>query len=119
VIGMVGLAQLRTAVSKYWTIRNFLRRTALDVVVFIDNPGLNLWLARAAKRLGHRVVYYVAPQIWAWNPGRIRVIVRVVDRMVVLLPFEEKLYREAGVACTFVGHPLLDAIEPSYDRDEL
>jgi lipid-A-disaccharide synthase len=88
-------------------------------VVFIDNPGLNLRLARAAKRLGHRVIYYIAPQIWAWNPGRIHLIRRVVDRMIVILPFEEALYRNAGVPCNFVGHPMLDAVAPSYDRDEL
>lgn len=119
VIGMVGLTQLRTGIAKYLAIQRFLRRTPLDVIVFIDNPGLNLRLARAAKRLGHRVVYYVAPQIWAWNPGRLRLIVRVVDRMLVILPFEEALYRNAGVPCTFVGHPLLDAVAPNYDRHEL
>ena len=118
-IGMVGLGQLRAAVSKYLTVCRFLRSNRLDAVVLIDNPGLNLRLARAAKRLGHRVIYYIAPQIWAWNPGRIRLIRRDVDRMIVVLPFEEALYRRAGVPCDFVGHPLLDAVAPSYDSNEL
>ena len=118
-MGMVGLSQLRAAVNKYKTIRRFLSQTRLDAVIFIDNPGLNLRLARAAKRLGHRVIYYIAPQIWAWNPGRIHLIRQVVDRVIVILPFEEVLYRNAGVRCDFVGHPLLDAVAPSYDRDEL
>lgn len=118
-MGMVGLSQLRAAAAKYLAIRRFLRHNPLDAVVLIDNPGLNLRLARAAKGLGHKVIYYIAPQIWAWNPGRIHLIRRVVDRVIVILPFEEALYRNAGVPCRFVGHPLLDTIMPSYDREEL
>ncbi|MBI4402075.1 MAG: lipid-A-disaccharide synthase [Nitrospirae bacterium] len=118
-IGLVGLAQLRAIARTYFAIVRFLRRQSFDVVVFIDNPGLNLRLARTAKRAGHRVVYYIAPQIWAWHAGRIRLISRVVDRMIVILPFEEQLYRRAGVRCDFVGHPLLDAVAPSYDRAEI
>lgn len=119
VIGMVGAAQLRAVVRTYAVLRRFLRDAALDAVVLVDNPGLNLRLARVAKRAGHRVVYYIAPQIWAWHPGRLRLISRVVDRMLVILPFEAALYRQAGVRCDFVGHPLLDAVAPSYDRDEI
>lgn len=119
VVGMAGLGQLLAVLRTFRTLTRFLRRTPLDVVVFIDNPGLNLRLARVAKRAGRRVVYYIAPQIWAWRPGRIHLITRVVDRMIVILPFEEKLYRRAGIPCAFVGHPLLDAVAPSYDRTEL
>lgn len=118
-MGMVGLAQLRAAVCTYRTLARFLRENPLDAVVFIDNPGLNLRLARTAKKAGHRVFYYIAPQIWAWHGSRIRLIARVVDHMIVILPFEEALYRRAGVRCDFVGHPLLDAVAPSYDRAEL
>lgn len=119
VVGMIGLAQLRAVLRTYAALSRVLRRTPLDAVVFIDNPGLNLRLARVAKRAGHRVLYYIAPQVWAWRPGRIHLIRRVVDRMLVILPFEEALYRKAGVRCDFVGHPLLDAVAPSYDRAEL
>lgn len=119
VMGMIGLAELRVALRNYATLARFLRREPFDAVVFVDNPGLNLRLARVAKRARHRVIYYIAPQIWAWRPGRIRLISRVVDRMIVILPFEEALYRQAGVPCTFVGHPLLDAVAPSYDRAAL
>ncbi|MGH7260654.1 MAG: lipid-A-disaccharide synthase, partial [Nitrospiraceae bacterium] len=83
------------------------------------NPGMNLRLARIAKWAGQRVIYYIAPQVWAWAPIRMRLIRRRVDRVIVILPFEEELYRRAGVPCTFVGHPLLDEVAPSYDRDEL
>jgi lipid-A-disaccharide synthase len=100
-------------------LRRLFRRNRYEAVVFIDYPGLNLRLARLARRAGHRVVYYISPQIWAWRPGRIRLIAGVVDRMLVILPFELQLYRRAGVPCEFVGHPLLDIVAPSYDRHEL
>jgi lipid-A-disaccharide synthase len=115
----LGLAHLRAAIQNFVTLARFLRRTPLDAVVFIDNPGMNLRLARIAKWAGRRVVYYIAPQVWAWAPIRMRLIRRRVDRVIVILPFEEELYRRAGVPCTFVGHPLLDEVAPSYDRDEL
>lgn len=118
-MGLVGLAQLRAAVRTYCALVRFLRENPLDAVVFIDNPGLNLRLARAAKKVGHRVFYYIAPQIWAWHGSRIHLIARVVDHMIVILPFEKEFYRQAGVRCDFVGHPLLDAVAPSYDRAEL
>lgn len=118
-MGLPGLAQLRQAFRTYWTLTRFLKENRLDTVVFIDNPGLNLRLARAAKRAGHRVVYYIAPQIWAWHASRIHLIKRVVDLVLVILPFEERLYREAAVPCRFVGHPVLDAVAPTYDSAEL
>lgn len=119
VIGMVGLAQLRAAIHNYKVLSRFLRETPLDTVVFIDHPGLNLRLARMAKRAGHHVVYYIAPQVWAWHPGRMKLISKVVDRMIVILPFEKALFSQAGVPCDFVGHPLLDHVAPVYDRLEL
>ncbi|MEK6617620.1 MAG: lipid-A-disaccharide synthase, partial [Nitrospirota bacterium] len=82
VMGMVGWAQLRAAWRNYVILSRLLRQSRFDAVVFIDHPGLNLHLARVAKRAGQRVVYYIAPQIWAWRPGRIRLISRVVDRMI-------------------------------------
>lgn len=119
VVGMIGLTQFRAILRTYFALARFLRTTPLDAVVFIDYPPFNLRMARIAARAGHRVVYYIAPQIWAWRPGRIGLIARVVHRMIVVLPFEEELYRKAGVPCDFVGHPLLDAVAPAYDRSEL
>lgn len=118
-IGMVGWTVLLRNIRTFVILARFLRRQSLDAVVFVDNPGLNLRLARVAKRAGHRVVYYIAPQIWAWHASRINVIKRAVDRMIVILPFERGLYERAGVRCDFVGHPLLDAVATSYDRSEL
>jgi len=78
--------------------------------VLVDSPELNLRLARALKRRGLTVVYYVSPQVWAWRRRRIRTIRRVVDRMLVLFPFEEDFYREHGVDVVHVGHPLVDEV---------
>lgn len=119
VVGLIGLAQLVAVLRSYVALARFLRKTRLDAVVLIDYPGFNLRMAKAAARRGHRVLYYISPQIWAWRPGRIRLIARVVRRMIVILPFEVELYEKAGVPCSFVGHPLLDAVAPTYDRDEL
>ncbi|HEY3196786.1 MAG TPA: lipid-A-disaccharide synthase [Nitrospirales bacterium] len=117
VIGLIGPGAVRVLVGRILAIRRFLRREPLDLVVLIDQPGLNFHFARVAKRAGCRVVYYITPQLWAWRPGRMKWMQRRVDHAVVILPFEEKLYRQAGVPCTFVGHPLLDEMAPSYDRD--
>ena len=119
VIGMVGVTALRAVVQRVLSIRRLLRAERWDAVVLIDHPGLNVHFARMAKQAGHRVVYYIAPQLWAWRPGRMRAIRRWVDHVCVILPFEEELYRRGGVPCTFVGHPLLDDMAGSYDRDKV
>jgi lipid-A-disaccharide synthase len=82
-----------------------------DVVIPVDYPGFNLRLARRARERGHRVAYYIAPQVWAWRRERRPGIARAVDRLLVVFPFEEPLFREAGIDAVFVGHPLLDEPE--------
>lgn len=88
------------------------------VVVLIDYPGFNLRLAQKAKNLGCKIIYYISPQIWAWGKGRIKKIARVVDQMIVIFPFEEELYRNAGVSVEFVGHPILENLESSFSRED-
>jgi lipid-A-disaccharide synthase len=78
--------------------------------LLVDFPEFNLRLARALKGRGVRVVYYVSPQVWAWRRGRVRTIARLVDRMLVLFPFEAAFYRQHGVAAVHVGHPLVDEV---------
>ncbi len=87
-----------------------------DVAVLIDYPDFNLRLARELKKLGIPVVYYVSPQLWAWRRGRIKDVKRDVAKMLVIFPFEEQIYRDAGVPVTFVGHPLIDHMRPPADR---
>jgi lipid-A-disaccharide synthase len=119
IIGLVGPSALRAVIHRLKTVRRLLQTETLDAVVLIDNPGLNLHFARVARKAGHRVVYYIAPQLWAWRPRRMRWMQRRVNHVVVTLPFEKALYDRAGVPCTFVGHPLLDAVAPSYDQAAL
>jgi lipid-A-disaccharide synthase len=87
------------------------------VFVAIDFPDFNFALARALKKRGIPVVYYISPQLWAWRSGRMNTMRRVVDRVLVIFPFEEPIYREAGVPVQWVGHPLLDVSPPSRSRD--
>ena len=81
-----------------------------DCLVLIDYPGFNMRLARAAHALGVRVAYYISPQVWAWKKRRVHTLARWVDKMLVIFPFEEALYRDAGLDCVYVGHPLVDRV---------
>ncbi|MGA7722845.1 MAG: lipid-A-disaccharide synthase [Ignavibacteriaceae bacterium] len=93
-----------------YTIKN----KGIRTVVLIDYPGFNLSIAKKLKKMGIKVIYYISPQIWAWGAGRIKKIQRLIDRMMVVFPFEEEIYKKAGVDVQFVGHPLLDRIS-EYD----
>lgn len=88
-----------------------------DLAVLIDYPDFNLRLAPELRTRGIPVVYYVSPQVWAWRRGRIRAIRETGERMLVIFPFEEAIYREAGMPVEFVGHPLVDLVAPATDRD--
>jgi len=81
-----------------------------DVVIFIDNSGFNLRIAKWAKQQGFRTNYYISPQVWASRAGRVKDIKRDIDHMFVILPFEEAFYQKFDYQVTFVGHPLIDAI---------
>ena len=81
-----------------------------DVLVLIDYPGFNLRFARKAKARGIRVLYYISPQVWAWNKGRVKKMKGLVDRMKVVFPFEVDLYKREGVDVEFVGHPLVESM---------
>jgi lipid-A-disaccharide synthase len=87
-----------------------------DAVVLVDYPGFNLRLGPLLKRRGARVFYYIAPQVWAWHAERAQAMAAWVDRLAVVFPFEEPLFRDAGVSATFVGHPLLDDLAPEVDE---
>jgi len=119
IIGVPSLSELRRAIDVLKKLSHHIANGSFDVVVFIDNPGLNLRLSRVAKRAGKRVVYYVAPQIWAWNEGRIEKLRRYVDRLLVILPFEEAYFKKAEIDCVFVGNPIMDELQPMYDSVSL
>ena len=118
-ISVLGLGDV---LRKYFQFRkifyetlDYVQKTKPDLLVLIDSPAFNLRFAKKIKRK-IPVIYYISPQIWAWGGRRIHTIRRTVDHMVAILPFEEKLYRDAGINCTFVGHPLLDRVKASKSR---
>lgn len=82
-----------------------------DALILVDYPGFNLRIAKWAKRKGIRIIYYISPQIWAWNSKRVHAIKRDIDQMLVILPFEKAFYKSYGMDVDFVGHPLLDVIK--------
>lgn len=81
-----------------------------DVLILIDYPGFNLRMARWAKQQGLKIIYYISPQIWAWKEGRVKSIKQVVDKMLVILPFEEKFYEKWNYKVEYVGHPLVQVV---------
>ena len=105
---------------KYFeTFQNLVRVSLKDppaLAILLDFPEFNLRLAKKLKRAGIKVVYYISPQLWAWRSGRVRIVRRYVDKMLVILPFEEEFYRSRGVDVEFVGHPLLEDFSPNLNR---
>jgi lipid-A-disaccharide synthase len=89
-----------------------------DVVLLIDYPGFNLRFARAVRTEGIPVLYYISPQVWAWHGNRVQTIRRLVNKMLVIFPFEEEIYRRAGIPVEFVGHPLVEHLGVSCGRSE-
>ena len=82
----------------------------IKTAVLIDYPGFNLNVAEKFKNIGMKIIYYVSPQLWAWGSGRMQKIKRLVDKMIVVFPFEEDLYKSKDVNVEFVGHPLIERI---------
>ena len=108
---------LRTILNNIKFCKEDISSNRPDVLVLVDYPGFNLRIAKFAKELGIKVVYYISPQLWAWKEGRVEIIKKYVDEMMAILPFEEDFYKKHGVHSHFVGHPLLDAISTLEDLD--
>lgn len=89
-----------------------------DVIILIDYPGFNMRIAEFARENNFRVVYYVSPQVWAWKKKRIHKIIRDVDTLLTILPFEKELYARHGYEAHYIGHPLLDVISPEMQNRE-
>jgi lipid-A-disaccharide synthase len=116
-IGLIEVVHgLHRHAQHYRLLQSALKTHRPDAAVLIDSPDFNLRFAERVVDHGIPVIYYISPQIWAWRKGRIRTIKRLVRKMLVILDFEEKIYRDAGVDVSFVGHPLLDAVRV-IDRD--
>jgi lipid-A-disaccharide synthase len=113
-LSVVGLTEVLGKAGKilqaYFLLKKILNRGQLSLLILIDFPDFNLFLAKAAKRAGIPVLYYISPQVWAWRSGRVKKIARRVDKMAVIFPFEVPLYKGVGMEVEFVGHPLLDHV---------
>lgn len=120
-ISVTGLTEVvRVLPRSYRMFRRLVdaaREVRPDVFVAIDFPDFNFRLMAALKRLGIPIVYYVSPQLWAWRTGRMRTMKALVNRVLVIFPFEEELYRREGVDVQFVGHPLVDLARATEPRD--
>jgi lipid-A-disaccharide synthase len=118
-LSVTGLLEVARVLPRTYAIyRRLLAHAAAtrpDVFVAVDFPDFNFRLAQAMRKLAVPVVYYISPQLWAWRPGRMKTMQRIADRVLVIFPFEEEIYRRAGVPVEWVGHPLLDVsaeVEP-------
>ncbi|MGE0882596.1 MAG: lipid-A-disaccharide synthase [Blastocatellales bacterium] len=121
-VAIMGALEVAKALPKFLRVFRRLREAAKErkpqLVVLIDWPEFNLRLAKRMRQDGHRVAYYISPQIWAWRSYRIRGIRRDVEKMLVILPFEKDYYRQRGVEVEYVGHPLLDSVRVTDSREE-
>jgi lipid-A-disaccharide synthase len=121
-LSVVGITEILSHLPKIYGLFQRLIQEAEkrkpDLAIVIDSPAFNWRVARQMKKRGIPVVYYVAPQFWAWRQGRVRLIRNYVDKALVIFPFEEKFYRDRGVDATFVGHPLADLPQPAITRND-
>jgi lipid-A-disaccharide synthase len=121
-VAVVGITEVLHKIPAVIGVQNRLAREAAKrgaaLAVLVDSPGTHLGVARRLKKNNIPVGYFIGPQVWAWRAGRVRVVKRLVQRMVVIFPFEEKIYQDAGVPVNFVGHPLVDTARARMSRAE-
>ncbi|HNV69167.1 MAG TPA: lipid-A-disaccharide synthase [Candidatus Ozemobacteraceae bacterium] len=117
VIGFIEvLKNFRRLYDIFNDVRRHLEETRPDLLILIDYPGFNVRLAEAAKAMGIRVLYYICPQVWAWHASRVNKITRVINEAVVVFAFEEAIWKQAGATVSWHGHPLIDIVKASTDR---
>ncbi|MCU1301435.1 MAG: lipid-A-disaccharide synthase [Candidatus Sulfotelmatobacter sp.] len=121
-LSVVGITEILSHLPKIYRLYRHLIKEVdkrkPDLAIVIDSPAFNWRVARQMKKRGIPVVYYVAPQFWAWRQGRVRLLRDYIDKALVIFPFEERFYRDRGVDATFVGHPLAELPPPAIDRND-
>lgn len=121
-ISVMGLSEVISHIGHikgaFDAVKAHIRTERPDLVVLVDFPGFNMRIARFARSLGIPVVYFIPPQVWAWQRGRMKKIKRYVDMVLCILPFEKDLYAKAGVPVTYIGHPFAETVRPSLGRAE-
>jgi lipid-A-disaccharide synthase len=115
---VAALSQLGTLFKVFRRLSDRVETSPPDAAILIDFPDFNLRLAKRIKALKIPIIYYISPQVWAWRQGRVKQIKGLVTKMLVIFPFEERLYREAGVPVEFVGHPLMESVYPTKTKEE-
>jgi lipid-A-disaccharide synthase len=121
-VSVVGFFEVFAHLKDIWHAQRLLRHRLAtdppDLLILIDLPDFNLLLAKKAKSLGIPVFYYISPQLWAWRSGRVKTIKARVDKLGVILPFEEEFFRKRGVEAHYVGHPLLDTVKTGATKEQ-
>jgi len=108
-------SKVRNILKAFRMVKETMRMARPDLLILLDFPDFNLRAGKTARRMGIPVIYYISPQVWAWRRGRVRTIQKLVEKIIVILPFEAPLYGDKGV---FVGNPLLDVVRPSLPAGE-
>jgi len=121
-LAMVGIVEVLPGLPRVWRalqlLKGRLRAEPPDLAILIDFPDFNLRLAGELRKVGTPVLYFVAPQVWAWRPGRLKTLRHNVDRLLCIFPFEEEFFLAGGVSAEFIGHPLVGRVVPSFLEDE-
>jgi len=119
-LAVVGLMEVAGHLPAIWQalrgIGRVLKTARPDLVILVDFPDFNFWVARLARYYRAPVLYYISPQVWAWRTYRVRTLARLTDRLVVIFPFEADFYRGQGVTVDYVGHPFRETLPPLADR---
>ncbi|MFN3921807.1 MAG: lipid-A-disaccharide synthase [Caldimicrobium sp.] len=116
-IGLPKPSDLKKYYFIYKKIEDLLRKRKVDLVILVDFPGFNLKIAKLAKSLNYPVIYYVAPQVWAWHKKRIKILKKCVDLLLVILPFEEEFFKSYGLPVKYLGHPAVDVVKVNLSKD--
>jgi len=119
-ISFMGFVEVIKNIDIIFKNRNFcrkdIRKYSPDCVILIDFPGFNLEIAKYAKKLGIKVIYFISPQVWAWHKSRVKAIKKYVDKMLVILPFEKDFYSQYNYDVEYVGHPLVDILNEARNK---
>ena len=123
-LSAVGLVEIVSSLRRHHRVMELLKRQMdqqrPDVVVLVDYPGFNLFVAKEAKKRGIPVFFYIAPQVWAWGKGRAKKMERLIERLAVIFPFEEAIFNAHGRNfARYVGHPLVDELHVSGTREQI
>jgi len=122
-LSVVGIIEVLKHYNKFrkllYSVDKYINDNKIDMVILIDYPGFNLRLAKLLGKQPCKVVYYISPQLWAWDKDRIKIIKHYIDHVIVIFKFEELFYKQHNVDVSYVGHPLLDSLNEKINTDIL